>query len=80
MTPTRAVQTFIDAKKAGREIPADCLVALRSYKQWKEHELLAVLNASGYYPDILIEPDMEANIHKRLEWFKSRLVDHKFVT
>ncbi|MCX7997467.1 MAG: hypothetical protein N3A69_00760 [Leptospiraceae bacterium] len=74
MTPEKAVQTFIDCKKNNTPIPNEVFDTLKTYKTWKENSLIGLLNASGYYPDILIEEDMEENIKKLLEEYKKRII------
>lgn len=78
MTPIRAVQSFIDAKKAGQEPGQDSLAVIRTYKSWKEPELIGLKNASAYYPDIYFESDMDATIAGLLQKFKAKEVAHKF--
>lgn len=74
MTPETAVQTFINCKKENKPIPQEVLDTIRTYKTWKENSLIGLLNASGYYPDILIEENMEENIKTLLAEYKKRIV------
>lgn len=74
MTPETAITTFINCKKQNQEIPTEVIECIRGYKKWKENSLIALLNASGYYPDILLETDMEENINKLLEEYKKRII------
>jgi hypothetical protein len=50
------------------------LDTIKTYKTWKENSLIGLLNASGYYPDILIEENMEENIKQLLEEYKKRII------
>ncbi|WCL51286.1 hypothetical protein [Leptospira sp. GIMC2001] len=77
-TPTKAVQSFINAKKSGNEPSEDSLSVIRNYRKWKEPELIGLLNASGYYPEILVEDGMEQSIASLLQKFKDRQVPHKW--
>ncbi|WP_411824504.1 hypothetical protein [Leptospira sp. 'Mane'] len=78
MTPTRAVQSFINSKKEGIEVPASTLESIRGFRKWKEPELIGLRNASSYFPDIYIEQGMEEEITRLLEIVKNRNVAHKF--
>lgn len=77
MTAESAIDTFIKCKKEGKETPDGVIESLRNYRKWRESSLKGLLNASAYFPEILIEPDMEQNILKLIEDFKKRLVPHK---
>jgi hypothetical protein len=79
ITATRAVQSFIDAKKAGIDPSQESLDAIRRYRTWNENELIGLRNASFYYPDIFFEDNMDASIATILQGFKSREVPHKFI-
>lgn len=74
MTPESAMESFIKCKKENREIPEAVFDSLRNFHTWSENSLKGLLNASAYYPDILIEPDMEQAVLKLIEGFKSRVV------
>lgn len=74
MTPESAMETFIKCKKENSEIPESVYESLRNYKNWPENSLKGLLNSSAYYPDILVDPDMEQGILKQLGEFKSRIV------
>ncbi|BDA80393.1 hypothetical protein LPTSP3_g33230 [Leptospira kobayashii] len=78
MTPTHAVQSFINAKKEGIEIPSSTLETIRNFRKWREPELIGLRNASSYYPDIYIEKGMEEEITRLLTVVKNRNVAHKF--
>jgi hypothetical protein len=78
ITPIRAVQSFIDAKKEGIDPSPDCLSVIRNYKKWKPSELIGLQNASAYYPDIYFEEDMDKNIDSIIASYKAREVKHKF--
>lgn len=78
LTPTRAVQAFIDSKKENREISEEIWANLKTYRKWNEVELLGLRNASAFYPDIFFEEGMEDTISKLVEVFHSRIVPHKF--
>lgn len=74
MTPESAMETFIRCKKENKDIPEGVLESLRNYKSWSENSLKGLLNASAYYPDILVDPDMEQGIMKQIQVFKDRIV------
>lgn len=78
ITPTRAVQSFIDAKKEGREPDPEVLEVIRTYRTWRPPELIGLRNASAYYPDIYFEDGMDEVIESLLNEFKAREVPHKF--
>lgn len=78
MTPTRTIQSFIDAKKENHSPSEEVWNSLKSYRKWNEPELIGLRNASGYYPDIYFEEGMDETISKLLAKFKERVVPHKF--
>ena len=78
ITPESAIDSYIKCKKEGKEISQDILDTILNYRKWHESALKGLINASGFYPDILLEPDMEENIYKILAEFKSREVERKF--
>ena len=78
ITPTRAVQSFINAKKSGNEPSEESLSVIRNYRKWKEPELIGLLNTSGFYPEIFFEEGMEESITGLLQKFKDRQVPHKW--
>lgn len=78
ITPIRAVQSFIDAKKNGENPPQEALSVIKNYRKWKDLELIGLRNASAYYPDIYFEEGMDETIENLLQVFKSREVPHKF--
>jgi len=78
ITPTRAVQSFIDAKKSGLEPSPEVLEVIKTYRKWRELELIGLRNASAYYPDIYFEENMDETIESLLKAFKAREVPHKF--
>jgi hypothetical protein len=59
--------------------PSDEVFAvIKTYQKWKETELIGLLNASNYYPEIFIEENMEPTINNLLQKIKKRFVPHKF--
>ncbi|TGN17216.1 hypothetical protein EHS15_18710 [Leptospira idonii] len=78
MTPTRTVQSFLDAKKQGLEVSEETWNSLKNYRKWNEPELKGLRNASAYYPEIYFESGMDDEIARLLENFKKRIVAHKF--
>lgn len=78
MTPTSAVQSFVDAKKKGIDPPTQALSSIQNYRKWKPYELIGLQNASAYYPDIYFEENMDETIDKILQSFKDREVKHRF--
>jgi hypothetical protein len=78
LTPTRAVQNFIDCKKSGSNPSEEVFSVLKTFRKWKETELIGLLNASNYYPEIFIEENMESTINHLLQNIKKRFVPHKF--
>ncbi len=74
ITPETAMETFMKCKRENAEVPAEVLESLRNYKKWDENSLKGLLNASAYFPDILIEEGMEAKINQILADFKKRIV------
>ncbi|RHX87587.1 hypothetical protein [Leptospira stimsonii] len=75
MTPTRAVETFIRAKKNQEPISDEVVMVLDSFENWNEIELTGLLNASFYQPEVLNEFRSETAIQSLLEKFKKRIVD-----
>ncbi|MCG9873697.1 MAG: hypothetical protein MH321_02795 [Leptospiraceae bacterium] len=80
LTPTRAVQLFIESRKTGASISPEITSVIKTYRKWRENELIGLLNASGYYPEIFHEDGMEDTIHRLLASFKAKHVPHKFTT
>lgn len=78
LTPTRAVQSFIDCKKDHIEVPEQVLITLRTFNKWNEVELLGLKNASAYFPDIYIQDGMEEEITALIQKFHARQVPHQF--
>lgn len=78
MTPTRAIQSYVDCRKNKEPVSEEILFVLRHYKSFGPNELHWILNVSAYYPEILLEPDMENNIQSLLKGFLAREVNHKF--
>ncbi|MCC5815371.1 MAG: hypothetical protein JJT78_11490 [Leptospira sp.] len=78
MTPIRAVQSFIDAKKEGIDPPPESIEVIKNYKKWKPSELIGLQNASAYYPEIYFEENMDKNIDSIIASYKAREVKHKF--
>ncbi|MDF3818540.1 hypothetical protein P3G55_01435 [Leptospira sp. 96542] len=78
MTPTKTVQTFIDAKKGNTEPDKAVWESLKQYRKWNEPELIGLRNASAYFPDIYFEEGMDKTIADLLAKFKERIVPHKF--
>ena len=74
VTPDNAVETFINCKKENKEIPESVYESLKNYKTWSENSLKGLLNTSAYYPDILIEENMEQGILAQIQKFKDRIV------
>lgn len=75
MTPTRAVQTFIDCSQSGKEIPKDALETIRRFKEWSLPELMWLNNSSAYCPEIMLEPGMEEKVRDAIGKIKSRDVE-----
>ncbi len=78
LTPTRAVQSFIDCKKDHLEVPEQVLTALKTFRKWNEVELLGLKNASAYFPEIYIQEGMEEEITNLIQKFHNRQVPHQF--
>ncbi len=78
MTPTRTVQTFLDAKKQSLPVSDEVWKSLKGFRNWNEPELIGLRNASSYFPDIYFEEGMDAEIERLLSNFKKRIVPHKF--
>jgi hypothetical protein len=78
MTPTRTVQSFLDAKKQSRPITDEIWTSLKGFRKWNEPELIGLRNASSFFPDIYFEDGMDEEIHRLLDVFKKRIVPHKF--
>jgi hypothetical protein len=74
MTPESAIETFIRCKKENTEVPEAVFESFRNYKKWSENSLKGLLNASAYYPDILIDSTMEEGINHQIAEFKKRVV------
>nr|WP_167880155.1 hypothetical protein [Leptospira fletcheri] len=74
-TPTQTVNMFIRYKKEGNSVPLMVWDSLRNYQKWNQIELTGLLNASGYFPDILFEPGMEEKIQTLLQDFQKRTVE-----
>ncbi len=70
LSPEAAIDTFIKSKKENKDVPENVLESLRNYKKWGQNSLTGLLNASAYFPEILIEEKMEENIYKLLAEFK----------
>ncbi|MCG6166428.1 hypothetical protein LFX25_01000 [Leptospira sp. FAT2] len=75
MTPTRAVETFIQCRKNQEPISDEVFLVLDSFQTWNEIELTGLLNASFYFPEILNEYRTETVIRSLLEVFKKRIVE-----
>lgn len=78
LTPTRAVQSFIDCKKDHLDVPETVLETIRSFRKWNEIELLGLKNASAYFPDIYFQEGMEQEITTLIQKFHGRQVPHQF--
>lgn len=78
MTPTRAVQTFLDSKKQSLPIADEVWNSLKGFRNWNEPELIGLRNASSYFPEIYFEKGMDEEIERLLAIFKKRNVPHKF--
>jgi predicted transcriptional regulator len=76
LSPETAIDTFIKSKKENKDVPEKVLESLRNYKKWEQNSLIGLLNASAYFPEILIEEKMEEQIYKLLAEFKKSIV-HK---
>ncbi len=76
LSPENAIDTFIKSKKENKQVPDNVLESLRNYKKWGQNSLTGLLNASAYFPEILIEEKMEESIYKLLSQFK-KLEVHK---
>lgn len=76
LSPETAIDTFIKCKKENKPVPDNVTESLRNYKRWGQNSLTGLLNASAYFPEILIEANMEENIYKLLAEFKQSEV-HK---
>jgi hypothetical protein len=70
LSPEAAVDSFIKSKKENKQVPDNVMESLRNYKRWGQNSLTGLLNASAYFPEILIEEKMEENIYKLLAEFK----------
>lgn len=77
LTPETAINTFVKCKKEGKQIPEEVLESIKGYKKWGENQLKGLLNASAYYPEILLENGMEDTILQLLKKFKERIVPTK---
>jgi len=76
ISPESAIDTFIKCRKENTPIPDNVIESIRNYKRWGQNSLTGLLNASAYFPEILIEENMEENIYKLLAEFKQSEV-HK---
>ncbi len=76
LSPEAAVDSFIRAKKENKPVPDNVMESLRNYKKWGQNSLTGLLNASAYFPEILIEDKMEETIYKLLADFKKNEI-HK---
>lgn len=76
LSPEAAVDSFIRAKKENKPVPDNVMESLRNYKKWGQNSLTGLLNASAYFPEILIEDKMEETIYKLLSDFKKNEI-HK---
>ena len=70
LSPEAAIDTFIKSKKEKKDVPENVLESIRNYKKWGQSSLTGLLNASAYFPEILLEEKMEENIYKLLAEFK----------
>lgn len=71
LTAEAAIDAFIKAKKEKKEVPSEVIKALKNYKSWGEGSLKGLINASGFFPEILIEENMEKNILNILAKYKT---------
>lgn len=78
LSPEAAIDTFVRSKKENKDVPENVLESLRNYKKWGSSSLNGLLNASAYFPEILIEENMEENIYKLLAEFKKTEVRKTF--
>ena len=76
LSPEAAVDSFIRAKKENKPVPDNVMESLRNYKKVGQNSLTGLLNASAYFPEILIEDKMEETIYKLLSDFKKNEI-HK---
>ena len=74
MSAESAIESFIKCRQENKEIPKEVLESIKNYKRWREPSLHGLLNASAYYPEILVEKDMEENIKKLLDKFQKSIV------
>lgn len=74
LSPETAIDTFIKSKKENLQVPEKVLESIRNYKKWGQSSLTGLLNASAYFPEILIEEKMEENIYKLLAESKKAIV------
>ena len=74
MTPETAIQTFMNCQKEGKQIPETVMESLHNYRNWGENQLIGLLNASAYFPDLLFEAGMEDTIQTLLKKFQDRIV------
>jgi hypothetical protein len=77
LTPETAIDSFVKLRKTNSEIPVAIYESIRGYKKWNENALKGLINASGYFPEILFEEDMEKNIYVLLSDIKKREVPSK---
>ncbi|MBK8398677.1 MAG: hypothetical protein IPL26_25945 [Leptospiraceae bacterium] len=76
ISPEAAIDTFVKSKKENKDVPDNVLESIRNYRKWSPSSLTGILNASAYFPEILLEDNMEENIYKLLAEFKKSEV-HK---
>lgn len=74
LTAEAAIDAFVKCKKANTEVPKEVLESIRKYRKWQENALIGLLNASAYYPEILLEENMEAEIMKLLDEYQKRII------
>lgn len=78
MTPTRTVQSFLDAKRENQEPGPEVWNSLKRYRTWNEPELIGLRNASAYCPEIYFEEGMDQTIEALLQKIRARIVPHTF--
>jgi hypothetical protein len=79
ITAETAIESFIRCKKNNEVVPNDVLDSIKGYSNWSENQLKGILNASAYFPEILTEENMEANILKLIENEKKRIIPTRFI-
>ena len=75
ITPTRAMDLFVECKKHNQEVSDEVYQVISNYRNWNEFELTSLQNLSAYYPDIFIEKEMEEHIEKLITQIKKREVE-----